>query len=258
MTRRAVTPSVSASAGVDGAEVVALLAEVRASAGRLLATAGALTDRQAREPSPLPGWSRGHVLTHLARSADAYRWLLAVARTGTAPGPRADAAALDRALHEGAGRRAVELVADLRGSLDGMLTEADSMPAERWPVLVSALAGWRHPAWFTLHRAWRELETHHLDLGLGRSTADWPTGYVARTLDGTAAALAARGFPVARLTATDLGRDWPLAPVGPTVRGPGHALLGWLSGRGPAAGLRADGPLPVPPAWPLPPVPGWG
>ncbi|MFF2121730.1 maleylpyruvate isomerase family mycothiol-dependent enzyme [Kitasatospora sp. NPDC058184] len=250
-------------AGLDGAGAGALLAEVRASAGRVLATVGTLTDRQAREPSTLPGWSRAHVLTHLARSADAYRWLLTVARTGTEPGPRAGAAAPDRAPREGAGRGAAEPAADLRNSLDGMFAAAAAMPAERWSTPVTALAGWRHPAWFTLHRAWRELETHHVDLDLGRSTADWPTGYVAWALDGTAAALAARGFPVARLTATDLGRDWALAPSGPTVSGPGHALLAWLSGRGSverlrAEGLRADGPLPGPPGWPLPPVPGWG
>ena len=75
-----------------------LFREVRASAARLGADADSLTDRQAREPSRLPGWSRGHVLTHLARSADAYRWMLALARTGTAPGPRADAAELERQL----------------------------------------------------------------------------------------------------------------------------------------------------------------
>ncbi|MET8539271.1 maleylpyruvate isomerase family mycothiol-dependent enzyme [Kitasatospora sp. NPDC004799] len=251
-------PPVTPPADLGEGEVAVLLAEVRASAGRVLAAVGALTDRQAREPSTLPGWSRAHVLTHLARSADAYRRLLTVARTGAAPEPRPDAAALDRALHEGAGRGAAELVADLRGSLDGMAAAAGAMPAERWSVLVSALAGWRHPAWFTLHRAWRELETHHVDLGLGRSTADWPAGYVAWALDATAATLAARGFPVARLRATDLGREWPVAPAGPTVSGSGHALLAWLSGRGPAAGLRADGPLPAPPGWPLPPVPGWG
>lgn len=243
---------------LDRAERAALLAEVGASAGRVLATVEALADRQAREPSALPGWSRAHVLTHLARSADVYRWLLTLAGTGAAPGPRADAAALDRALHEGAGRGAAELVADLRGSLDGMFAAAAAMPAERWSTAVSALAGWRHPAWFTLHRAWRELETHHVDLGLGRSTADWPLGYVAWALDATAATLVARGFPVARLTATDLARDWTPAPAGPTVSGPGHALLAWLSGRGPVEDLRADGPLPVPPAWPLPPAPGWG
>lgn len=47
------------------------------------------------------------------------------------------------------------------------------MPAERWNTLVSALAGWRHPAWFTLHCCRRELETHHVDLNLGYTTACW-------------------------------------------------------------------------------------
>ncbi|WP_454131765.1 maleylpyruvate isomerase N-terminal domain-containing protein, partial [Kitasatospora aureofaciens] len=89
-----------------------LFREVRASAARLGADADSLIDRQAREPSRLPGWSRGHVLTHLARSTDAYRWMLALARTGTAPGPRADAAELERQLGEGAGRSAAALAAE--------------------------------------------------------------------------------------------------------------------------------------------------
>ncbi|MGW0879264.1 maleylpyruvate isomerase family mycothiol-dependent enzyme [Streptomyces sp. NPDC002671] len=238
--------------------IAQLLDAVRASAARLGDSLHALTDLTAREPSALPGWSRGHVLTHLARSADVYRWLLALARTGTAPGPRADAAALDRALREGAGRDAADLVADLRRSLDGLLDAAAAMPAERWPTLVSALAGWRHPAWYTLHRARRELETHHVDLDLGYTAADWPAGYVTWALDETVAALTARGFPVARIEATDLGRAWTLAPAGPTAAGPGHALLAWLTGRGPDTHLQSELPLPVPPAWPQPPVPGWG
>ncbi|SOB79753.1 maleylpyruvate isomerase family mycothiol-dependent enzyme [Streptomyces sp. 1331.2] len=237
------------------AELAALLADVRGSAGRLVAAVGGLNDRGAREASALPGWSRAHVLTHLARSADAYRWLLALARTGVEPGPRADAAALERALREGAGRGAADLVEDVRRSLDGLLDEAAAMPAERWPTLVSALAGWRHPAWFTLHRARRELETHHVDLNLGYRTADWSADYVAWALDATAAALAAHGFPVGRLEATDLGRAWTLGASGPVVTGPGHLLLGWLAGRGPAP--EGVGPS-VPPPWPLPPAPGWG
>ncbi|MEU9046851.1 MULTISPECIES: maleylpyruvate isomerase family mycothiol-dependent enzyme [unclassified Kitasatospora] len=241
-----------------GARPAVLLADVRDSAERLVADLGGLTDRQAREPSALPGWSRAHVITHLARSADVYRWLLALARTGTEPGPRADATALDRALREGAERGAADLVTDLRRSLDGLFDEAAAMPVERWPALVPALAGWRHPAWFTLHRARRELETHHVDLNLGRTSADWPTGYVTWALDTTAATLAARDFPVARLEATDLGRTWTLAATGPAVSGPGHVLLAWLVGRGPAPETPAGGPLPTPPAWPLPPVPGWG
>jgi len=248
---------VSDATAIDPAGVALVLDGVRGSAARLGATLDALTDSRAREPSALTGWSRGHVVTHLARSADVYRWLLALARTGVEPGPRADAATLDRALQEGAGRGAAELVADLRGSLDRLLEEAASMPVERWSVLVTALAGWPHPAWFTLHRCRRELETHHVDLNLGCTTADWPADYVTWALDGTATALAARQFPVARIEAEDLDRAWTLSATGPTVTGPGHTLLAWLAGRGRGPQLRSDLPLPTPPSWPLPPVPGW-
>ncbi|MFJ4190872.1 maleylpyruvate isomerase family mycothiol-dependent enzyme [Kitasatospora sp. NPDC089509] len=261
---------------VDLVDFDGLVREVRASAARLGADVGALTDRQAGELSLLPGWSRGHVLTHLARSADAYRWTLALARTGGAPGPRADAAELDRRLREGAGRGADALATDLRDSLDGLLRDAAELPVERRAVLVPALAGWRHPAWYLLWRAWRELEVHHVDLNSGRTPADWPEDFVRRALTETTAALAARGLPLARVEAVDLGQDWPVGgsgpvlrgPVlrGPVLRGPGHALLAWFAGRGPAAGLlRLDeipvaepAALPALPAWPLPPEPGWG
>ncbi|MFG2844523.1 maleylpyruvate isomerase family mycothiol-dependent enzyme [Kitasatospora sp. NPDC048296] len=239
-------------------EFAGLLEAVRASAERLGASVGTLTDREAREPSPLPGWSRGHVLTHLARSADAYRWMLAVARTDTPAGPRADSAELERRLREGAERGAGALVTDLRGSLDGLLADAAALPAERRAVLVAALAGWRHPAWYLLWRAWRELEVHHVDLNLGYSARSWPEAFVRRALEESVAALAARRVAVARIEAEDLGRTWTLGEQGPVVRGPGHALLAWFAGRGPAADLCSDGPPPVLPPWPLPPVPGWG
>ncbi|MFF4186674.1 maleylpyruvate isomerase family mycothiol-dependent enzyme [Streptomyces sp. NPDC001691] len=242
---------------ITAAGAARLLDQVRGSAARLVAALAPLTDLQAREASALEGWSRGHVITHLARSADVYRWLLALARTGTEPGPRADAATLERALREGAGRGASELVADLGVSLDRLLDEAASLPVERWATLVSALAGWRHPAWFTLHRCLRELETHHVDLSVGYTAANWPVDYVGWELDGAVSALAARRFPLARIHAEDLGRSWVLSANGPTVTGPGHAVLSWLAGRGTDPRLHWDLPLPTPPKWPLPPVPGW-
>ena len=49
------------------------LAQLGESTDRLLATAGALTGAQVAGPSRLPGWTRGHVLTHLARNADGFR-----------------------------------------------------------------------------------------------------------------------------------------------------------------------------------------
>ena len=63
-------------------EVRHSLDRLAASTERLLASAAALSDAQLREPSPLPGWSRGHVLSHIARNADGLRNLLIWARTG--------------------------------------------------------------------------------------------------------------------------------------------------------------------------------
>lgn len=235
-----------------------ILDEVSRSGARLAGTLAVLSDDDVRAHSALPGWTRGHVVTHVARAVDAYLWLLAVARTGAEPHPRSDADALARAVEDGAARPAAELAADLRTGLGRLAERAAAMPAEGWDTLVTALAGWRHPAWYTLYRCWRELETHHVDLDAGYRTADWPAGYVTWALDDTLAALSARGFPVGRVRATDLGRSWTPSPTGPAVEGPGHQLLGWLSGRTAGASLTCDGPLPGPPGWPMPPAPGWG
>src|SRR5690349_12024814 len=59
-----------------------VLERIEAETRRLLDTAAALDDAAVRAPSLLPGWSRGHVLTHLARNADGGRRLLSWARTG--------------------------------------------------------------------------------------------------------------------------------------------------------------------------------
>ncbi|GAA1069092.1 maleylpyruvate isomerase family mycothiol-dependent enzyme [Kitasatospora nipponensis] len=229
-----------------------IIREVTRSGARTVAAVDALTEPQVRAPSALPGWSRGHVISHVARSADAYRWLLGVARTGVEPGPRSDGAVLARATAEGAELPAAELAADLGGRLEALFADAAAMPAERWDTPVTALAGWPHPAWYTLYRCWRELETHLVDLDVGYHPADWPEPYVAWALDDTIAALTARDFPLARVEAVDLGRSWSLAARGPVVTGPGHAVLGWLSGRANGTPPGSDGPLPQPPTWPLP------
>ena len=63
-------------------EVRRSMARIGEATDRLLASAGALTDTGVREPSLLPGWTRGHVLTHIARNADGLGNLLRWARTG--------------------------------------------------------------------------------------------------------------------------------------------------------------------------------
>jgi len=68
-------------------------------------------------PSRLPGWSVGHVLTHLARNADSIGRVLAAADRGEtvaryAPGQR------DAEIESGATRPADELVADVRAAIE--------------------------------------------------------------------------------------------------------------------------------------------
>ncbi|AOR35908.1 hypothetical protein BFF78_36935 [Streptomyces fodineus] len=235
--------------------------DVVRSGDRLARTASGLSEAELRAPSGLPGWTRGHVLAHVAHSADAYVWLLRLAHTGREPGPRADAATLSAAIGRDATLSPGRLAARLRESLDRFTAQARAMPAPAWDRLVPALAGWLHPAWYLLLRCLRELETHHLDLGLGHGTERWPDGYVSWALDDTLTTLRAQRFPLASVEAVDLGRRWPVAAEGPSVAGAGHLVLGWLSGRIPADALTTDRPahhLPHPPAWPQPPLPGWG
>ena len=52
------------------------------SAARFLGTAQALTDDDLCQASGLPGWTRAHVLTHLAQAADSRTGLLRAARAG--------------------------------------------------------------------------------------------------------------------------------------------------------------------------------
>lgn len=231
---------------------------IRDSGARVVGAVCGMSERAGREPSALPGWSRAHVVGHLIQSADAYLWLLAVARDGAEPGPRADRARMARELEDLAGRPIGELAVDLDDRLDRLGHDARAMPVHRWGKLVQSLAGWRHPAWYVLYRCLRELETHHLDLDVGYRTEDWPADYVAWTLEDTLSTLAAREFPIARVEAVDLGRSWVVsgAQAAPVVSGAGHEVLGWLSGRRSGGGLSRQA-LPSPPAWPMPPAPGW-
>jgi maleylpyruvate isomerase len=74
------------------ADPLVLVPEVDRATDRLLATVSSLTGDDVAVPSLLPGWTRGHVLTHLARHADGGVNLLTWARTGV-PTPQYESVA---------------------------------------------------------------------------------------------------------------------------------------------------------------------
>jgi maleylpyruvate isomerase len=244
------------SAEADPAEKAATLTVgVAEATSALVATASGLSDQQAREPSLLPGWSRGHVLTHLARNADGLRNLLIWARTGVVTPQYPDGETRDRDIEAGSGRPAADLAADVVQSAAALAAEAARLTPDHWTAEVAGMHGHGHPAWYTLWRRLGEVQIHHVDLKAGYGPADWPEAFAAQRLEGVVDDFSGPRCPAARLRVTDSGRQYQIGPadVGPatTVAGPTRLLLAWLIGRSPGDGLVTEpsGPLPQPPPW---------
>jgi maleylpyruvate isomerase len=154
-----------------------------AAHARLHTALAGLTDETARQPSRLPGWSVGHVVTHLARNADSVVRRLDGAAAGTLlsqyEGGREGRA---RDIEDGAGRPAAELLDDLH-SADAALDRCYAgLPDEVWERPVLDNKGNEMSIGDMAFHRWREVETHHVDLGLGYSVLDWPDELTARWL----------------------------------------------------------------------------
>ena len=193
---------------------------------RLLGTARILTEPDLRAPSLLAGWTRAHVLAHLARGADAMRNLLASVRSGQERPAYVSAEARQADIEHGAGMRADELMADLADSAMALRTMARQLPDEGWQVPVRILDSVPFPADQLLTRRLVEVELHHCDLGAGYGPADWPAAFAAMEL-----AEPMRSQRADRLTSTrqpePLASARPPAPYRPDHRLPGS----WLGTR---------------------------
>ncbi|HVW79418.1 MAG TPA: maleylpyruvate isomerase family mycothiol-dependent enzyme [Mycobacteriales bacterium] len=155
----------------------------RAAQHRLIDDLSGLTDDQARSASLLPGWSVGHVLTHIARNADAFVRMLSAAIEGRSVtqyegGTEGRAAGIEA----GAARPAAELVADVRDSAARLEGVWAGMTPQAWDGHGYNSSGDEWPCDAMPFHRWREVAIHHVDLGLGYTAADWPDAYVAREL----------------------------------------------------------------------------
>jgi maleylpyruvate isomerase len=221
------------------------LASVREATDRLLTAAAALDNAAVAEPSRLPGWTRGHVLAHLARNADALVNVLE-GRPMYVTGE-----ARDSDIERDAPRPLDIQLADLRDSA-ARFQAAGSAPAD-WSRTVELRNKVTDSASRVPFRRWVEVELHHVDLGIGYELEDLPAEFVERETGFLAERFAGHpDVPPTRLTdgtrAWRTGRDAADAEV--TVTGSAPDLLGWLAGRRDGSGLTvAGGSLPA-----LPPL----
>ena len=146
---------------------------------RLLSTARIIDEADLAAPSLLPGWTRGHVLAHLARGADALRNLMVGVRTGTARAPYASPAARTSDIERGATQPRTVLVEDVADAATAFRTVSRQLPDEAWSAEVDWVPGLEpFPATEILVRRLVEVELHHVDLGAGYTPADWPDSFL--------------------------------------------------------------------------------
>lgn len=237
---------------VRGFEPAVLLDWILGATERLLATCARFDDADVREPSLLPGWTRGHVLTHLARNAEGGCRLLAWARTGTQTPEYPSMAARAEQIEAGAGRGADELTTDVRDSADRFAAEYRRMPYRAWQHMIRWTGGQEHPAARAADARLSEVLIHHVDLCAGYTPEQWPADFVEDELHKTVASFSRRGdVPPMRLHVTDGDARYEVGTTrdSPVIQGPRAWLLAWLMGRSEGAGLttRDGAPLPVPP-----------
>lgn len=219
------------------------LASVREATDRLLAAAAGLDNAATAGPSRLPGWSRGHVLAHLSRNAEALVNVL----EGRPMYVSGEAREAD--IERDAPRPLAEHIADVRETAAGFQT-AGAVPAD-WSRTVELRNGVTDAAARLPFRRLIEVELHHVDLDIGYELEDLPEEFTDREISFLAQRFSGHAdVPPTRIVASD--RDSASKDAGEwhtggtqgspmTVTGPAPALLGWLAGRRDGTGLDTAG-----------------
>ena len=208
---------------------VADIARVAEAHTRFLEAIRGLSDERARRPSLLPGWTVGHVLSHVARNADSHvRRTEAAARGEMVDQYEGGYAGREADIDAGAGRSAAELLDDVRRSAAAVDAAWRVVPADAWTARSRDASGRERPLFELPARRWQEVEVHVVDIGVGVTHRDWPEAFVLEWLPRTRE------------------RMWdtmPSPPTGLRFDDPRDELA-WLYGR-----LRRDD---------LPQLPPWG
>jgi len=185
------------------------ITECRAAHERLRAMVAGFTEDDVRVPSRLPGWTIGHLMTHLARNADSVvRRLDGASREDVVDQYPGGAQGRAAEIENGAGRPATVLVADLIAACDAVDDAFHAFDDAQWDRVARGIGGDERPVGDLPFQRWREVEVHLVDFGLGYEPSHWPPALVERWLPHLVARLPARADP--------------------------HALMAWAIGRGPA------------------------
>jgi maleylpyruvate isomerase len=209
------------------------------ASARVVRTVDAFHGDDWAAPSLLPGWTRAHVVAHLALNAEGMtRALRGVVADEDDDGPRTMYDSDERRATDIAELAAVdasEIRAHLLGGVTILHEALEAIPDDQWETRVEHTPGGR-----TMRAAalpgmrWRELEIHHVDLAAGYTQAQWAPAFAEHLLDAMTKRLhPGQAFEVKPLDST---RTWVIGDgeaeyAVPVVTGPAVDLAWWLTGR---------------------------
>jgi maleylpyruvate isomerase len=220
----------------------------------IISGAAYLPDAAFGEPSALPGWTRAHVLGHLARNAEALARLVRWAATGEVTPMYPDAASRAAGIEASARQSPARLRNDLTDTATALDAALVALDEPAWRSRVRSALGRELPAleipWMRIREVW----LHAIDLGVGLGFAVVPPDLVDLLLDDATAVVGAKpDCPPLRLHPTDRAADrtWTLggADAPRTVVAAAADLLAWVTGRTPESPPHAADGLPALPPW---------
>lgn len=230
-----------------------LVDRLKAAADNVSAKLGGLSDADVLVPTDLPGWTRGHVLAHIAHVSNAVARQVEYALRGEliefydgGQGART------QAIEMNAGHTAQEHRDYISAAFTRALSVLDGLDDAQWDLPISYRDGVVRDGALAY---WRELVIHLADLQLGRGPETWSKEFCLYLIE----------FLSARVPGDIHLKLLPLA-LPPMTMGSGESavsiqgmltdIAAWLSGRTPTMGsLRAEAAadsveLPVLLPWP--------
>jgi maleylpyruvate isomerase len=195
-----------------------------------------------REPSALPGWTRGHLCTHLARNADGLGNLLSWAETGVEKPMYGPGTARDDDIEAGSRRSAEQIVADVVDSGQRLTDRIAGASAATWSAPIRHRLGQALTGADILALRLVETTIHLADLDAGHDFSS-ATGLLGDQFDTVVTALmTVSPYEAPSFRLTDGTHTWIFGEGGELVTGKPETVLAWLTGRDDGSAL--SGPVP--------------
>lgn len=220
------------------------LPAVRTATQLLLSTARGLSDADVRRTSLLPGWSRAHVLSHLASNAEGGARLLEGVASGVPGWEYVDLDSRAADIEAGSHAPVEMLVSRLETTAQRFDNACAAVSPELWSTQVTWTTGHRNAASEVVALRLFEVEIHHVDLAAGRTIDDWPDELTTNVFTVVVGAFTSRAdVPALSIQLDDEDARHKLGHGSSrvVVRGRRAALLAWLLGRSEGHDLRVDG-----------------